>query len=314
MSFKQTTQHARTFAVALSSALSATLAATLATTIATTAAAAEQTNHPVSFTGGKLLATGGVSPIEGAAGGGLTPWALIGGYGTSEQIGANAFATRAKSKDYLLDVTGALVGLYDRVELSVAEQKFDTRDVGAALGLGRGFTFKQRIIGAKWRIAGDAVLDQDRWLPQIAVGVQHKKNNQPAIVRAVGAKDDKGTDFYISATKLYLEPAVLVNATVRATKANQTGLLGFGGDRGDKHEFMLEASIAKLLSKNWIVGVEYRKKPSNLGFAREQDWSDIFVAWVPNKHVSVTAAYVMLGDIATIKKQKATYLSLQVGL
>jgi len=33
---------------------------------------------------GKLLLTGGVSQIEGAAGGGLTPWAVIGGYGTGE--------------------------------------------------------------------------------------------------------------------------------------------------------------------------------------------------------------------------------------
>ena len=31
----------------------------------------------------KLLLTGGVSQIEGAAGGGLTPWAVIGGYGIS---------------------------------------------------------------------------------------------------------------------------------------------------------------------------------------------------------------------------------------
>jgi hypothetical protein len=29
---------------------------------------------------GKLLLTAGVSNIEGSAGGGLTPWALIGGY------------------------------------------------------------------------------------------------------------------------------------------------------------------------------------------------------------------------------------------
>ncbi|TAN00662.1 MAG: DUF3034 family protein, partial [Rhodanobacteraceae bacterium] len=34
------------------------------------------------LTGGKLLLTGGVTSISGAAGGGLTPWAVIGGYGT----------------------------------------------------------------------------------------------------------------------------------------------------------------------------------------------------------------------------------------
>ena len=44
--------------------------------------------------GGKLLLTGGVSTVEGAAGGGLVPWALIGGYGTRDQVGGNVFVTR----------------------------------------------------------------------------------------------------------------------------------------------------------------------------------------------------------------------------
>ena len=37
---------------------------------------------------GKLLLTGGVSSIDGAAGGGLTPWAVTGSYATSGQFGA----------------------------------------------------------------------------------------------------------------------------------------------------------------------------------------------------------------------------------
>ena len=49
--------------------------------------------------GERLLATGGVMQIEGSAGGGLTPWALIAGYGTREEIGASAFYTHAKTND-----------------------------------------------------------------------------------------------------------------------------------------------------------------------------------------------------------------------
>ena len=94
-------------------------------------------------TGGKLLLTGGVTQVEGAAGGGLAPWAVIGGYGTRDQVGANAFYTRVELSDYTLDSYGALVGIRDRVELSVSRQAFDTRAVGAALGLGQGFTIRQ---------------------------------------------------------------------------------------------------------------------------------------------------------------------------
>ena len=110
---------------------------------------------------GKLLLTGGVTNIEGSGGGGLTPWAVIGGYGTKEQVGANAFFTDVRSGDYELRTAGALVGLYDRVELSFAQQKFDTKAVGGLLGLGNGFTFTQKVYGAKIKLAGDAVLEQD---------------------------------------------------------------------------------------------------------------------------------------------------------
>ena len=45
--------------------------------------------------GDRLDGTGAVTQIEGAAGGGLVPWALIGGLGTDDQIGATAVATEA---------------------------------------------------------------------------------------------------------------------------------------------------------------------------------------------------------------------------
>ena len=88
-------------------------------------------------TAGKLLLTAGVSQIEGAAGGGLTPWALIGGYGERDQFGVNVYYTRVDVSDYSLDSYGALIGINDRVELSVSRQVFDTQSVGAALGLGQ---------------------------------------------------------------------------------------------------------------------------------------------------------------------------------
>ena len=44
---------------------------------------------------GKLLLTGGVSSIDGAAGGGLTPWAVIGSNATEGEVGATAFVTTA---------------------------------------------------------------------------------------------------------------------------------------------------------------------------------------------------------------------------
>jgi Protein of unknown function (DUF3034) len=265
------------------------------------------------FDSGKLLATGGVSQVEGAGGGGLTPWALITGYGTRDAIGANVHYTYIGLPDYSLSSPGIAIGLFDRLELSYAYQTFDTKDVGAALGLGQGFEFHQNIFGAKVRVIGDAVYDQDSWLPQIAVGVQYKSNDRGAIIAAIGGEDDHGTDVYVSATKLFLAQSLLLNGTLRATKANQFGILGFGGDKNNSYSVEFEGSAAYLFSRRFAVGAEYRTKPDNLGIAKEENAWDLFAAFFLNKNLSLTAAYVDLGNIVIEDDQRGFYLSLQAG-
>lgn len=263
---------------------------------------------------GKLLATGGVSQIEGAGGGGLANWALITGYGTRDGIGANLHYTTVLLPDYRLQSAGVAIGLFDRLELSYAWQEFDTQDVGAALGLGRGFTFHQNIFGAKLKLIGDAVYEQDEWLPQISIGLQHKENDRGAIIGAIGGRSDEGTDYYLSASKLFLAQSVLVNATWRQTRANQFGILGFGGDKQDSYSAQFEGSAAYLFSRRFAVGAELRTKPSNLSIAREQNAWDVFAAYFFNKNVSATLAYADLGNIVIRDNQRGAYLSLQAGL
>ena len=266
------------------------------------------------FDGGKLLATGGVSQVEGTGGGGLANWALITGYGTRDGIGGNVHYTYVPLPDYSLQSAGVAVGLFDRLELSYAWQEFDTRDVGTALGLGRGFTFHQNIFGAKLKLVGDAVYDQDSWLPQISIGLQHKENDRGAIIAAVGGKGSVGTDYYIAASKLFLEQSLLVNVTLRETKANQFGILGFGGDKHNDYSTQFEGSIAYLISRRFAVGAELRTKPSNLGVAHEGAAWDLFAAYFLNKNLSLTVAYADMGNLVIKNDQQGAYLSLQAGL
>ena len=262
---------------------------------------------------GKLLLTGGVTSVEGAAGGGLASWAVISGYGTREGVGANVHATAVALPDYQFRAYGVSAGIFDRVEVSYTRQDFDTQGTGAKLGLGKGFTFHQDVVGVKVKLVGDVLYDQDRWLPQVAVGAQYKKAARSGVIALLGGQDDDGVDYYLAATKVLLAQSVVINATVRATKANQTGLLGFGGPGGkDDYTLQFEGSAGVLLSKRLLVGAEYRTKPNNLGL-REDDWFDVFAAYAVNKTLSVTAAYADLGTIATFKGQRGLYLSLQAG-
>jgi hypothetical protein len=261
---------------------------------------------------GKLLLTGGVTTVEGSGGGGLASWAVISGYGTREGAGANVHTTLVELPDYQFRAYGASVGLFDRVELSYTRQALDTQGAGPKLGLAKGFTFHQDVVGAKVRVLGDAVYNQDSWVPQVAVGVQYKNADKAAVIGALGGQDDDGVDLYMAATKVLLAESLVVNGTVRATKANQTGLLGFGGPGDDDYTIQFEGSAGMLLSKRLLVGAEYRTKPNRLGL-KEDDWFDVFAAYAVNKHLSVTAAYADLGTIATFKGQRGLYLSLQAG-
>ncbi len=274
--------------------------------------------------GGKLLLTGGVSTIDGVGGGGLVPWALTTGYGTDGEWGGSAFVTGVKTQDYRLKVFGAGLTWSDRVEFTVARQDFDTEDNLAPLGLD-GLRLRQNLLGVKVRVAGDAVLDSDTWTPQVAVGaVYHHVDSgalAPTLTGALGAKTH-GTELYLSATKLLLAQGLLVNGTLRMTKANQDGLLGFGGAQDKDWHLQPEVAVAWLLSPQWAVGAEYKAKPDALnhsalgdGALKEDDWKDLFVAWAPNKHASLTLAWVDLGRIAPAvqpRRQTGAYLSAQL--
>ena len=259
--------------------------------------------------GSRLWATGGVTTIEGSAGGGLVPWALLAGYASDREWGGTATLSRAEVDDFTLNVAGAAVNWRNRIEVSFARQTLDLDTLGAALGEDE---LSQDIFGIKARLFGDVLYsDYGQW----SMGLQHKRLRDFDIPQAVGAEDDHGTDVYLSASKLFFAAVfdrnLLFNATLRGTRANQGGLLGFGGDRNDSYEAMLETSIGVLLTRSWVVGAEYRQKPDNLGFATEDDWWDAFVAWVPDRRLSITAAWTNLGDITGLENQRGPYLSLQ---
>ncbi len=251
---------------------------------------------------GKLLATAGLSQIEGAGGGGIVPWATLSGYDSQDQVSVSVALSQVDLEDYRLNVQAVSASFYDKFEFSLGHQRFDLKTLGGDI--------KMNIIGAKYKLYGDAVYSE---FPQISVGVQHKILEDKAIANALGAQNTSGTDIYLAATKIHLGAIAGYNAvwnvTARATKANELGLLGFGGQDNDSYELMLEASAGILFSRNLAVGVEYRQKPDNLGL-KEDDWIDFFVTYIPSKSVSITAAYTKLGTIAGAPDQNGLYFSI----
>lgn len=255
---------------------------------------------------GKLIGTAGLTQLEGAGGGGLVPWATLSGYDSQEQVSVSSAITVVDVDDYRLNAFGVSASFYDRAEVSLAHQRLDLKTLGG--------TIRQNIVGVKYRLYGDVVYSP---LPQLSLGLQHKRLADTAIADALGSDDDQGTDFYLAATKVHLGAVggynAVWNLTARATKANEMGLLGFGGSQNSDYELQLEASAGILFSRNLAVGIEYRQKPDNLGLG-EDDWMDAFISYIPSKSVSITAATANLGAIAGAPGQSGFYLSLNAQL
>lgn len=258
--------------------------------------------------GDRLAWTGGVTQVEGAAGGGLVPWALIAGLGTEDQIAPSAHATYVSTDRFALRAAGVALGVRDRVELSYARHEFD---LGSLLP---GLELSQDVIGVKVRVAGDAVFATNPWMPQLAIGAQWKRTRDFDLVpRAVGARSGSGVDVYVAATRVWFDAVagrnVLANLTLRRTEANQFGLLGFGGDRGRGARWCPEGTLAVWLTDSVLLGAEWRSKPDGLRAFEEERAADAFVAWNPTKRLSVVAAWADLGSIAGQREQNGPYLS-----
>lgn len=318
---------------------------------------------------GKLLGTAGVTQFEGSGGGGLTPWALITSYATEDEWGAAAFTTVLDTGRYRLLAGGVGIGLFDRVELSIARQRLFVGtgvldDTGAALIgaleplLGNPGPFQAEssridmdVYGLKWRLFGDAIFAQDSFLPQVSIGLQHKRNRhfdrgarvpylgEVGIPALLGAASASGTDVYLSATKAVLGvPAgriLVLNGTLRSSNANAFGLLGFGRevvnpldgsllDRDDRRRLRLEGSAALFLRPDLVVGGEFRRQGNRLDqqpvlgllgaprLAREETAWDLFLVWLPSKRASLTLAWVDLGNLPFQPRSRGAYASLQL--
>jgi hypothetical protein len=273
---------------------------------------------------GKLHLTAGFSDLEGTGGGGLVPLAFITGYGSADSWGANAHFTAIQLHDFHLFTYGVGVGVFDRFELSATREQLDV--VGTALN---GLRINQQVFGAKVKLFGNTVYLQDSWLPQIAAGVEYLHNegirNAADIGKAglispvqLGAGSEHAADYYLAATKVLLQQSVVMNFVLRETKANQFGLLGFGGDRKAGYSLRPEGTLAYLVTRKLALGGEIRSAPHNLGVDDESAAWTLFAAWTPTKNLSLVAAYLNLGPIlgpvtGVTRHQDGPYLSVQAG-
>ena len=259
--------------------------------------------------------------IEGSAGGGLVPMALM------HPQGPLVSFTNLTTQDFGIQSIAIGGTIADRAEVSLGHLR-TTLPASYAGFYGTDNRITVNTLGLKVK-----VLDMSDSAPQVAIGLQHKSSSGALLntLKAAGAiSGTSGTDAYVAATKVVTMggKGVVLNGVLRATKANQMGILGFGGGTaaGGKTSYSVkpEVSAGVFLADNVILGGEYRAKPNNISSAaaglgiEEEGAYSLFMAYIPNKNMAITVAYVNLGQVgasqaavAGTAKQDGMYLQLQ---
>ena len=239
-----------------------------------------------------------VTNIDGQAGGGIVPWALL-------SSGPTVAYTRISTQNLDINSLAINTSFANRVEVSYARNMLN--DNGSTLGNSNN-TDNVDNFGIKVKIN-----DMSDSMPQFAVGAVYKKvsgNLYDNVLSPGLGVNNSSTDLYGAVSKIVNIGGknVLLNGVLRASKADELGLLGFGGGStagapsGYKIEPELSAEI--FAASNVVVGAEYRKMPNfsvagvTDGILHPNSAYDFHVVYVANKTFTLTAAYANLGEVA----------------
>ncbi len=241
-----------------------------------------------------------ITNVDGQAGGGLVPWALL-------SSGPTVAMTHLGTQNLGIDSVAINTSFANRVEISYARNMLDV--MGTALG-GANNHANVDNYGIKVKLN-----DMGDMMPQFAVGIVNKRASGGLVDNVVATPtsgiNTSGTDVYGAASKIVSigGKTVLLNGVLRASKANQLGFLGFSGGNtaGAKTGYSIKPEVSAEIcaAENVIFGVEYRAQPSNgangtaNGAVLYQNAAyDFHVVYVANKNFTLTAAYTNLGQVA----------------
>jgi hypothetical protein len=147
-------------------------------------------------------------------------------------------------------------------------------------------------------------------LPAVTVGAHFKYNDGVRDVddklhgtlKSLGFARSNGTDFTLTASKTFIDPAfkrpLIVTGGLRNSQAAQIGFLGFS----DTCATTFEGS-AVYLPKDWLaVGYEFRQKENPYGKIRnlvgdEDNWHTVCVGLI-HKSMTLCFGYARLGNLA----------------
>jgi len=154
-------------------------------------------------------------------------------------------------------------------------------------------TFHKNNIGAKLLLLKENSFDTE-FLPAFSIGTIYKNTSNKSL-RDAGLSNlrSSGQDWYAVATKTItqLPVPVIVSGGLLSSQEFVTGVLGFH----NKRKLTGFTNIDVVLPHGFVVGWEF-KQGEQLSSSKNNNYWDAHVAWLPNKNLTLIAAYTATGS------------------
>jgi len=161
-------------------------------------------------------------------------------------------------------------------------------------------TFHKNNIGAKLLVLNENSFDT-KFIPAVSIGAIYKNTSNKSLREAgLSALRSSGQDWYAVATKTItqLPVPVIISGGVLFTQEYVTGVLGFS----NKRKFTGFANIDIVLPHGFVLGYEFKQGARFCNVQNANYW-DAHLAWIPNKNLTIIAAYTVTGDYTGSTRQ-----------
>ncbi|MDD5155126.1 MAG: DUF3034 family protein [Candidatus Omnitrophica bacterium] len=187
--------------------------------------------------------------------------------------------------------TGIADTLFKRLEISYGYENIAWEDHP---------TFHKNNLGAKLLLLEENSFNTEL-VPAFSIGTIYKTTGNKALRKAgLNALRASGQDWYAVATKTItqLPVPVIVSGGVLSTQEYVTGVLGFS----NKRKLTGFANIDLVLPRGFVIGYEF-KQGARFSAVQNANYWDVHLAWMPNKDLTLIAAYADTGDYAGSTRQ-----------
>jgi len=268
--------------------------------------------------------------IEGVGGVVITPIAYLVNPGPEKEVfglpSVSGTFVGAGHKD--VESFAITETLWRRVELGYSASRFGLGTLGSDVQRVTGININRSDVWLHNINARILTVPENSFnlpVPAITLGVQGKYNDGiteidhrlGGALHNIGLRDKAGVDFVATATKLFAKGfgrPLILTAGLRLSEADQLGYVGFG----NVYRPSFEVNAVYLIHDRVALAFEYRQKRNPYGtitiggnqlVRAEEDWFTAGVAFIANKHATITAGYGYFGNVLNTRETAAFAVS-----